>query len=477
MRRAFGIGVVACVVAAMAWGEDKPSTKGLAGNWEGALLVGAVKLRLALKISAKPDGGYVATMDSVDQGAKDVKLDEVTLEGDKVVFKHKQAGMTYEGKLNEPATAIDGEFRQGPLQIPLNLKRVDKLTELKRPQEPKPPFPYREEQVTIKNDKAADVTLAGALTMPNGAGPFACAILITGSGPQDRDESLLGHKPFLVLSDYLTRRGIAVLRCDDRGVAKSTGKFAEATSADFATDVEAQIAYLKTRKDIDGMKIGLIGHSEGGLIAPMIAARSKDVAFIVMLAGPGLSGEAILLLQGQAILKAMGATPDRLELQKTLQVRIFKIIAEEKDNAEAEKKLRKVVEEEFAKLPEAERKAAGPKLVDQTVAQSKGVMSPWFRFFLPYDPIPALQATKCPVLAIIGEKDLQVPPKENVVAIEAALKAGGNKDFTVKELPDLNHLFQTCKTGTVIEYGEIEETFNPEALQLIGDWIVKHAQR
>lgn len=467
--------VVMLLVTGMAWGEDKPA-KGLAGNWEGAITVGAVKLRLAFKILAKPDGGYSATMDSVDQGAKDIKLDEASLENGKVVIKHKLAGMTYEGKLNDAGAEIEGEFQQSTLKLPLTLKRVDKLTELKRPQEPKKPFPYREEEVTIDNAKAEGVKLAGTLTLPKGDGPFGCAILITGSGPQDRDESLLGHKPFLVLADNLTRRGIAVLRCDDRGVAKSTGKFGEATSADFATDAEAQIAYLKTRKEIDSKKIGLIGHSEGGLIAPMIAARSNDVAFIVMLAGPGLSGEAILLLQGQAILKAMGATPDALATQKAMQLRIFKLLAEEKDNAAAEKKLKVIIEEELAKIPEAERKKAGANTAEQALAQTRQVMSPWFRYFLPYDPVPALKATKCPVLAIIGERDLQVPPKENNPVIEAALKAGGNKDFTVKELPGLNHLFQASKTGTVIEYGEIEETINPAALELIGDWVVKHAK-
>jgi uncharacterized protein len=308
--------------------------------------------------------------------------------------------------------------------------------------------------------------------LPRGKGPFPAALLITGSGPQDRDETILGHKPFLVLADYLTRRGIAVLRVDDRGVAKSTGVFASATSADFADDVEAGVEFLKHRADIDAKQIGLIGHSEGGVIAPMIAARSKDIAFIVMMAGTGLNGEEILYLQGQAILKAMGAPAEALARQKAIQQAIFDGARQEKDNKEAEKKIHQTLDGIFAKLSAAERQQI-EKSKGGLDAQINRVLSPWFRFFLTYNPATALQKVQCPVLALNGEKDTQVTPKENMESIEKALQGGGNKDFTVTMLPSLNHLFQTCKTGAPAEYGKIEETLAPSALQLIGDWIVK----
>jgi uncharacterized protein len=475
----FGLLLVAIATRA----DDKPADfkfdpKSIEGNWEGTLNVDIVKLRLVYKIAKNAQGGFAGTFDSIDQGAKNIKLDEVTLDERKVHFAHKTGKSVYEGNLNEAGTEIVGEFRQAGLKLPLTLKRVAQVTELKRPQEPKKPYPYDEQEVTIENARAG-VKLACTLTLPRGTPPqggWPAAILITGSGPQDRDESLLGHKPFLVLADYLTRRGVAVLRYDDRGTAKSTGEFVTATSLDFADDTRAVIEFVKNRREINGKQIGLIGHSEGGLIAPMIAAKSKDIAFIVMLAGPGLVGEEILYLQGQAIMKAMNMPAEKLAEQRALQKRMFDMVKQEKDNAAAEKKLKEIMDAEFAKLSEAEKKAAGGML-EAAGARAKMVLTPWFRYFLTYDPRPTLMQVQCPVLALIGEKDLQVPPKENIPAIEQALKAGGNRDYLVKELPSLNHLFQTCKTGAVSEYGEIEETIAPAALELMAEWIVKRTTK
>lgn len=471
------------LLSATTWADEKPAKlkfdpKSIEGNWEGALNVDVIKLRLAFKIIKTADGGFTGAMDSVDQGAKGIKLDEVMLDTGQVRFTHKAGKSVYEGKLNDTGTEIAGEWKQAGLKLPLTLKRVAQVTELKRPQEPKKPYPYDEHQVTIENAKA-NVKLAGTLTLPRGDPPakkWPAAILISGSGPQDRDESLLGHKPFLVLADYLTRRGVAVLRYDDRGTAKSTGNFAAATSLDFADDARAALEFLKNRAEINPQQIGLIGHSEGGLIAPMIAAKTTDVAFIVMMAGPGLVGEEILYLQGQAILKAMKTPVDKLAQQRDLQKRIFDMVKQEKDSAAAERKLKEIMDAEFAKLSEAERKAAAGML-DASAARAKMVLTPWFRYFLSYDPGPALTKVRCPVLSLIGEKDLQVPPKENNRAIEQALKAGGNRDYVVKELPALNHLFQSCKTGAVSEYGEIEETIAPAALELIADWILMRTTR
>jgi pimeloyl-ACP methyl ester carboxylesterase len=282
-------------------------------------------------------------------------------------------------------------------------------------------------------------------------------LLVPGSGPHDRDETLLGHKVFLVLADYLTRKGIVVLRVDDRGVGKSTGQFANATTADLATDAEAGVAYLKTLSEVDPHKVGVIGHSEGGLIAPMVAARNADVAFIVMMAGPGVAGDEILLEQGLLKSEAAGASPAAAEKAAASRRELLLLVKQEKDNALLEKELR----EKLAGLPEA-----------QINAQIKQLTSPWFRYFIAYDPAAALQKVKCPVLALNGEKDLQVPPKQNLPAIRKALQEGGNQHVEIDELPGLNHLFQTAKTGAPSEYGEIEETMSPVAMEKIATWIL-----
>lgn len=301
-------------------------------------------------------------------------------------------------------------------------------------------------------------------------------MLIAGSGPNTRDEVVFGHKVFLVLADYLTRRGIIVLRSDKRGIGKSKGKYDEATSADFADDALAGVEYLKTQKEVDPRMIGLVGHSEGGVVAPMVAAQSKDVAFIVLMAGTGVSGEQILYRQGMDILKAMGTDDKGLAKQRSIQEKMFSVLKQEKDRGALEKKLNEVIAQEIAKLSDEEKKEAEsqkPALEKQV----KSLLSPWMRYFLTFDPQGTLGLVQCPVLAINGGKDVQVAADINLPAIEKALRAGGNPDVTVKELPNLNHLFQTSKSGAVSEYGQIEETISPTALTLMGDWIESRAGR
>src|SRR5262245_8153308 len=281
------------------------SITNIEGAWEGTLDFGGAKLRLVLKISKAADGSLTAKADSPDQGAIDLPVDTISLKDGAVRFEMKRTMASYEGTLNKAASEISGEFKQGGMTVPLTLKRSATPTALNRPQEPKKPYPYDEEEVGYEN-KRGGVKMAGTLSLPREKGPFPAALLITGSGPQDRNESLLGHKPFLVLADYLTRQGIAVLRVDDRGVGGSTGSVANSTTEDFAGDVMAGIEFLKTRKEIDLEKIGLIGHSEGGVVAPMVAAQNGDVAFIVLMAGMGLTGEEILYKQGAMIMKANG---------------------------------------------------------------------------------------------------------------------------------------------------------------------------
>jgi uncharacterized protein len=442
----------------------------LEGAWAGALDVGAIKLRLALKVTKAADGALEAKFDSLDQGANDLPVDVISLKDGAVHFEMKRLQAAFDGALNKEGSEIAGQFKQGGASFPLTLKRAARPTTLNRPQEPKPPYPYDEEEVGYEN-KRDGVKLAGTLTLPRGKAPFPAVILITGSGAQNRNEEMLGHKPFLVLADYLTRQGIAVLRVDDRGVGGSTGSVSNSTSENFGADVLAGIEFLKSHQGVNPKQIGLIGHSEGGLIAPMVAAQSNDVAFIVTLAGPGLTGEEILYLQSDLILKANGASAEVLAKQRAAQEMIFTALKEEKDDAVVEKKLREEFDKRIAGASEAEK----GKAKQAAEAQIKQALSPWFRYFLTYDPRRALAKVKCPVLALNGENDMQVPATENLREIESTLKAAGNKDVTIIRLPRLNHLFQTSETGSPAEYRKIEETFAPVALKTIGDWILKHS--
>lgn len=443
------------------------SAQDITGQWNGILQVNGIQLRVVFNIT-KTDTGYSSTMDSPDQGAKGIPVTSTTFENPKLVLEVSNAGIKYEGEWKEGA--IIGTFNQRGQSFDMDLKRESiEKAKLIRPQEPVKPYPYTSEEVTFKNEKA-NIDLAGTLTFPAKEGNFPAVILITGSGPQNRDEELLGHKPFLVLSDYLTRNGIAVLRYDDRGTAKSEGDFKTATSEDFATDVEAAIDYLKTRKEINKKKIGLIGHSEGGLIAPMVASKSKDVSFIVLLAGPGIRGSQLLLMQQELIGRASGISESELQKSKEINSTAFDMVIKTSNTEKLRRELTDYLTQKLIESPDAQK--AGEKydsvmikaLVDQ-------ITSPWMLYFLRYDPAPALEKVKCPVLALNGESDLQVPPKEDLAAIKAVLLKGGNKNITVVELPNLNHLFQECKTGLPAEYAQIEQTFSPTALDEITKWI------
>ncbi len=448
-------------------GARKPSDAIAAaeGVWQGALEGHGMRLRLQLHVTHDDKRQLVAALDSPDQGVNGLPATKVSQKDAAFHFEIPVVGGVYDGTLNAAKTIIAGGWTQSGVEQKLEFRRSDKLFELVRPQNPVKPYPYKEEEITLANAKA-NVTLAGTLTLPPGPGPFPAAILLSGSGPHDRDESLAGHRPFLVLADRLTRKGIAVLRFDKRGNGKSTGDYAKATTEDFAGDADAALAFLKTRKEIDARKIGLIGHSEGGLIAPIVAARSSDVAWIVLLAGPALKGEDILLLQSELILKAAGVGEGEVSRTLAFDKQTYALVRLEKDPAALEAKLNDLVHSTSTGA------ALSPAAVQ---SQVRLLVSPWFRYYLDYDPVPALQKTMCPVLALNGEKDLQVPPKENLAKIQKALQDGGNKDFQTTELPGLNHLFQHGPTGSPTEYGGIEETMAPEALNAVSDWVLKHA--
>ncbi|WP_034061973.1 alpha/beta hydrolase family protein [Lacinutrix jangbogonensis] len=342
-----------------------------------------------------------------------------------------------------------------------------------RPQEPIAPFNYISENVFFKNTEADNIKLAGTLTLPKNKKNPAVAILISGSGAQDRNSEIkqFNHKPFLVLSDYLTNNGIAVLRFDERGVAESEGDFKTATSFDFASDIDAAIAYLKTRKDINTSKIGLIGHSEGGLVAPIVASKNTEIAFIVMLAGPGVNGREVLESQSWEMGKNAGATEETLQFNKALTSAAYNVLKTETESSKIKSGVRLAINTLKKKL-ENKNSPYAIYITDAMITQlSAQIASPWLSTFIITEPKDYLKKTTCPVLALNGSKDLQVLPKLNLENIEKALKAAKNKDVTITELESLNHLFQTAKTGRMQEYSQIEETFSPYALKIISDWI------
>jgi pimeloyl-ACP methyl ester carboxylesterase len=447
-------------------GTRKPSDAIAAaeGVWQGALEGNGMRLRLQLHVTHDDQKQLVAALDSPDQGVNGLPATKVSQKDAAFHFEIPVVNGVYDGTLNAAKTTITGEWTQSGVQQKLEFRRSGQLLEPVRPQNPVKPYPYKEEEVTFTNAQTS-VSLAGTLTLPPGPGPFPAAILLSGSGPHDRDESVAGHRPFLVLADHLTRKGIAVLRFDKRGNGKSTGDYAKATTEDFASDADAALAYLKPCKEIDPKKIGLIGHSEGGMIAPLVAAHSSDVAWIVLLAGPGLTGEDILLLQSELILKAASVGPGEVTRTLAFDKQTYVLIRQEKDPVVLEAKLNDLVQSTSTGA------ALSPAAVQ---SQLRMLVSPWFRYYLDYDPVPALQKTLCPVLALNGEKDLQVPPKENLAKIRKALQDGGNRDFQTTELPGLNHLFQHCPTGSPTEYGGIEETIASEALNAVSDWVLKH---
>jgi pimeloyl-ACP methyl ester carboxylesterase len=465
MKKIFSVIAAVLLVSAAAAQSCTPQ-----GNWLGNLNAGGMTLRIGMHLDCEKADckGYIT---SPDQTRDSFNIDKMVFSGDTLLVRCKMLGMRYTATFNRTCDTLSGIWVQGQ-SLPIRMYRVEKLPRMERPQEPKPPYPYSEREVLINNRKSGN-NLAGTLTIPQGKGPFPAVVLITGSGPQDRNEELLGHKPFLVIADYLTRNGIAVLRYDDRGVGASGGDFKSATSFDFAEDANAAFEFLRTQEKINPEKVGLMGHSEGGMIAPIVASKNSKVDFIVLLAGPGVSGRRILLSQAELIAKADSMPEQEIKDNIAVSSKIYDLIEKEKDL----KKLAPLVREELKKLAAAmtdeERREAN--LSDAGInSMVISVCSPWFANFVKFDPQVYLKKVSCPVLALNGEKDLQVPCSENLNAIETALRNGKCRDYTVKALPGLNHLFQNCTTCRIGEYAQISETFSPQALQIVRDWILEH---
>jgi pimeloyl-ACP methyl ester carboxylesterase len=443
--------MMALVLAGAARAQD------VVGDWHGTFANATAELRVGLEITAKPGGGYEGRLISPDQSPAWLTLDSVTMEGGRLVISSSRIAGRFEGQWDAEHQAWVGQWSQGYV-MPLVLTKGKSEPRL-RPQTPTPPFPYRAEDVSF--DSAPGVRLAGTLTLPQGKGPFPAAVLITGSGAQDRDEAIMGHKPFMVLADALTRRGIAVLRDDDRGFAKSTGDFAKATGPDFVVDAEAAVAYLRSRPEIDAKRIGLIGHSEGGIIGPLVAVEDPRVAFVVMLAGPGVPSRELMTAQREAVGRTAGLSPQAVASNEAVMSRVEHALADANDVNQGQADAAKVLIETGMPTPLA---AATTKLLG----------SPWYKWFIAYDPRPTLAKVRAPVLALNGDKDVQVVSKQNLPAIREALK--DNRDVTVVELAGLNHLFQTAKTGAPSEYARIEETMAPVALTTVADWVVAHTK-
>lgn len=394
---------------------------------------------------------------------------DCSFRNDTLRVTYKPLGVKIVARWDSAQASFSGTFRQGLFKETLVLQPASGLLELRRPQEPQPPYPYREEGFQVLR-KQAGVTLAGTLTLPEGDGPFPAVVLISGSGQQDRNEEIMRHKPFLLLADYLTRNGIAVLRYDDRGVGGSKGEVAKATTLDFADDVEALWKALRKDPRIDKHRVGLLGHSEGGMIAPIVASRNKDVAFVVMLAGPGGTGAEILLEQNERLLQLGGADSVAVALRVRCLDRFFNAMATTAvDDYPAV--LQQIVDKESAGMDNETLKAAQLRSGD-LMALNQQMQVPWMQTFIRLDNRDYLRKTRCPILAINGSRDSQVV-SDNLLKIKAV--TDGRAQTVL--LPDLNHLMQHCQTGKPSEYGLIEETMSTEVLRIVSEWIISKTAR
>lgn len=424
------------------------------GYWKGQIDLGGQKIEMAFDIKVT-ENGFVSTLDVPAQGAFDVLVDKTEFYQGKLDLRMDAMNATYSGELKD--LAIEGSFTQHGMSFPLNLERAVKEAKQARPQDPKPPFNYKAEDVTFVNPKEGN-TLAGTLTLPEGEGPFPAVVLVSGSGQQNRDEELMNHRPFWVIADYLSRHGVAVLRYDDRGMGDSTGEVENATTLDFSYDADAAFDFLRNRKEINVSKVGILGHSEGGIINFMVAARRPEVAFLVSLAGPAVKGVDVLKEQQKAILRAQGMTEEMIQFSANANAQLFDIIEASSSRVEADSLMRQLV------------KGWGynEELTEQTVGQ---LTSAWMYYFLKYDPTEAIVKTNCPALMLNGSKDLQVIASQNIPAYEKIIADYGKTNLTVREMPDLNHLFQHCETGAPAEYATIEETISEEVLERIVQFV------
>ncbi|KAA9041665.1 alpha/beta hydrolase [Ginsengibacter hankyongi] len=470
MRKLFFVNILV-LVSSFSFSQN------IIGNWSGNISVNGNQIPIVFHFYNDSLGKVHGKWDSPSQNAKNLPCSEIDAIDDSITIGLKIISGFYKGKFITK-DSIAGLWHQGNGQLALNISKTNGSTfePPKRPQTPKPPFNYLSEDVVYSN---ADNSMKYGATFTKPKGPlnkkYPTVLLITGSGKQDRDENIFEHKPFAVIADYLTKRGIAVLRVDDRGMGETTGNFDTSSSADFANDVEAGIKYLESRKDVNVKRIGLIGHSEGGMIAPMVAARDKDVSFIVLLAGTGVPGSVINDYQNSLPMQSAGMSEVLIQKFLDLHRAIVNAAISYVNVGDYKNEVSKIYYDWKKKQSPETLKALIHGTDEEAIAsfQSRYILfhSKWWKFFLTHDPAKDLEKLSIPVLALNGSKDIQVDPKINLPAIESALKKSKSKNYKTIELPGLNHLFQHCRKCTIGEYGELEETFAPEALKVMGDWI------
>lgn len=436
--------------------------------WEGTLNIGG-SLRLGFHLPANGN----TTMDSPDQGAMNIPAVLEKYNGDSLVIAVSSISGYYRGKIQAADSSIQGQWVQRGMPFPLVLRKRSQATGLLRPQNPKEPFPYGVTEVTFPSMHGGH-SLAGTLTLPPGSGPFPAVILISGSGPQDRDETLMGHKPFWVIADYLTRKGIAVLRFDDRGIGKSGGQFEGASAYDFAEDVKGAIAFLRNQGNILPGKIGLIGHSEGGMVAQMICAKDRKLAFMVSMAGPGVPCKDLLIRQSQDIYRASGYT-DEASLRRYGEYLsgLYEIIIRNGSSEKTLYLLQMYIQGWLPRFSTSEQRLFQIN-ADVTSPAMKELTGNWFVRFIRFDPGDYIPRIQCPVLAINGAKDVQVAAGPNLKGYTDQVK--DKAKLTTREYSELNHLFQHCSSGLPAEYGKITETISEEVLKDMGEWIVAHSR-
>ncbi len=453
------------IILAVFVGLHVSAQEALVGDWMGELTTPQGSIRMVMHVT-EADGGIDVTLDSPDQGAYGLETDTAYLADGVFVFEVSQAQLKYTATI--AGEEMRGIFKQGPYELDLAFEKSDiPIGKDARPQDPALPFDYESEEITFRN-KQSKITLAGTLTYPYGAGPFPVVILISGSGPQDRNSEIFNHRPFLVWSDYLTSKGFAVLRYDERGVGDSGGKFEKATTTNFASDVTSAIDYLKSRGEvIDKKAIGLMGHSEGGIIAPMVANENKDVSFMILLAGPAMPGKDVLLDQSRRMVLASGGSVEDADENNALMAILYDLMAEIDDRETLKAAMKEAIAEAGEGEPQEDIEAMENALLGQ-------LLEPWMQEFVVYDPRPALEKTTVSTLVLFAEKDIQVSDELNKGPMEEALGKAPVKDFQVLVMPGQNHLFQTCETGMIGEYGSIDETVNEETMKLVLKWLRKH---
>ena len=438
------------------------------GIWEGAFQVRGTELKIYMDIKEENDVLH-SYLTVPDQMLKQIKSSNASYKDDTLRVAYNMFGASYEGVLANNGKNLNGTWTQGQVSE-MNLTRIDQIPVVNRPQEPKPPFPYKSEDVIFFNTKD-NIKMGGTLTLPNDGSGFPAVILVSGSGQQDRNSEIAEHKPFLVISDYLTRNGIAVLRYDDRGIGETTGNPATSTTKDFANDAAAAVRYLKSRNEIDPAKIGVVGHSEGGMIAPMVGNIHKDIGFLVLLAAPAEPIPELMVTQNRNIFRQIGLSDEELEKNENYNRKIFNIIASDSPTTELFDTIQKLAKNYYNSIHEDFRPMFGPTQETYYISLASQLFSPWFRGFMQYDSKEYLKNIKCPVLAVNGSDDIQVPSKSNLDAVVAGLALAENKDVTIQEFESLNHLFQKCSTCTVNEYAQLEETFSVEVLEFVSSWI------